>query len=82
MVPMQVAHPVVTDSIRPVVNQFHNFDALGAVKFVQCVCISNRERDKAALRVGRTFSQEYLRVVELNARKCRRIAPCKGCHET
>jgi predicted nucleic acid-binding protein len=33
-------------------------------------------------RVGRTFSQEDLRLVELNARKCRRIAPRKGCRET
>jgi catechol 2,3-dioxygenase-like lactoylglutathione lyase family enzyme len=48
---------------------FHNFDALGAVKFVQCVCISNHERDKAIKAVDQ-FSQA-------DGRECRFLVACR-----
>lgn len=46
VVPMQIQHRVVADTIRPVRNRFHHFNALDAVKLVQLIGITQQDLEK------------------------------------
>jgi hypothetical protein len=53
IVSIQVTHDVIPDTVRPVIDRLRDFDAIGAVKFIQLVGIADEEVNRAGIGTGR-----------------------------
>src|SRR5690348_10054088 len=49
MISIQVAHAVISDSIFPVGNLRRDFNAIGAMEFVELVCVADKKGHGASL---------------------------------
>src|ERR1051326_4772134 len=75
VIAMQVADRVVAYAVFPVAGRLRYFNAVGALEFVELLCISDVEIYRAALGRRRSLLQKYLDLVQLYAGEGRRIAP-------
>src|SRR6266850_5964230 len=80
-VAVQISDGVVADSILPVSRRLNDFDAVGAVKLIELVRVSDDKEHCTAFGAGSAPLQEHLHSIEIHPGHRRRLAKGEGQEE-
>ena len=75
LVAVEIADPIVAQTVRPVTRRLDNVDSVGALKFVELVRVPDDEIHGTAGWIGRPLFKEHLHIPQVHSGDCRWVTP-------